>query len=445
MIFYIIAILILLFFSFVFSGSETAFFAITKSMREKIKEDYYFVIRESRHVGFGIEKEAPSNINLIESLLRNPSALLATILFSNLIVNTSASSLFTLLIITLSNNYHLPRDLFITIGGIIMTLLIITVGEITPKIFALRDPSKFALKFAWIINLFSKILIFVTYPLRKIGDWLIIVLNRYIHRSPFPSEDDLKTIIELSKQQGIIVDDEEDFLKNLVDLSHRQVSEIMTPRIQMICLKYDLKVKEAIKILSDNDIRLVSRIPIYADSIDNIVGVLYLKDLVKITRTRNLGNLEIGKIARPAYFVPENKPLSELLAELRRKDSHIAIVVDEFGQTAGLVTLEDILEALLGEIQDEYDSVAEVPYKKISENSYLVSGDIDLKAIDRLFPNFSLEIPIQAGYRLSGFIHHVWGRIPKIGEVLYYKDYKLEIKEVSKKRIDKIIISKIRK
>ncbi|MCX8015161.1 MAG: DUF21 domain-containing protein, partial [candidate division WOR-3 bacterium] len=163
MLFYIIAILGLLFLSFVFSGSETAFFAMTKSMRDKIKEDRYFAIHEFRHLGPGVErKEIAPNINLIENLLLNPSMLLATILLSNLIVNTSASSIFTLLIITLSRTYHFPRDLFITIGGIMMMLLLIVVGEITPKIFALRNPARFAIKSAWIINFFSKVLIFVT-------------------------------------------------------------------------------------------------------------------------------------------------------------------------------------------------------------------------------------------------------------------------------------------
>jgi putative hemolysin len=145
---------------------------------------------------------------------------------------------------------------------------------------------------------------------------------------------------------------------------------------------------------------------------------------------------------RPAFFVPENKSLSELIEELRKKDSHIAIVIDEFGQTAGLITLEDILEVLLGEIQDEYDISSELPYERLNENSYLVSGDIDLKALDQLFPNFSIDLPPEAGYRLSGFIHHTWGRIPRLNETLTYKNYRLQIKEKSKHRIEKILITK---
>jgi CBS domain containing-hemolysin-like protein len=130
------------------------------------------------------------------------------------------------------------------------------------------------------------------------------------------------------------------------------------------------------------------------------------------------------------------------LEELRKKDSHIAIVIDEYGQTAGLVTLEDILETLLGEIQDEYDTSDEMPYKLIDTQSYLVSGDIDLNTLDRLL-EFGRDIPKQAGDRLNGFIHHHWGRIPREGEVLSYRNFHIEIKEVKRKHINKVLITKI--
>jgi len=247
----------------------------------------------------------------------------------------------------------------------------------------------------------------------------------------------------LSSQQNLIKPDEKDFLFNLVDLSLRRVTEIMTPRIDMVCLEKDTKINDAIQLLITRRLPMVSRIPVYKEKIDNISGVLYLKDLVTKSRNRNFLTHTVEDIMRPAFFVPENKSLSELIEELRKKDSHIAIVIDEFGQTAGLITLEDILEVLLGEIQDEYDISSELPYERLNENSYLVSGDIDLKALDQLFPNFSIDLPPEAGYRLSGFIHHTWGRIPRLNETLTYKNYQLQIKEKSKHRIEKILITKI--
>jgi CBS domain containing-hemolysin-like protein len=383
------------------------------------------------------------HLNIIETLLKDPSRLLATILFSNLLVTTTATSLFTLFVILVANHYNWSRDLLIAIGGVVMTILLVVCSEVTPKVIALRQPPRFALRTAWFINFLSKIFSFITIPLRKIGDWLLAILNKYVHKTPFPSQDDLTTIIELSKEQGLIASEEETFLFNLVELSHRQVSEVMTPRIRMFCIEKNTKISDALKLVTKKDTRLVSRIPIFQDSTDNIIGVLYLKDLITKGRTRTFSSQTVENIVRPAYFVPENKILSELLEELRKKDSHIAIVVDEFGQTAGLVTLEDVLEVLLGEIRDEYDTISQMPYEKIDDNTYLVSGDIDLRALNRLMPNFAQGIPQQAGYRLSGFIHHHWSRIPKLGEILIYNNFQLEIKEISKKRIDKILITRL--
>jgi CBS domain containing-hemolysin-like protein len=403
-------------------------------MREKIRQDSNLTIKNP---------SVMFHLNIIESLLKDPSRLLATILFSNLLVNTTASSLFTLFVIILAKHYNWSRDLLITIGGVVMTVLLVTFGEVTPKVLALRKPPRFALRTAWFINFLNKIFSFITIPLRKIGDWLLAKLNKYVHKTPFPSQDDLEMIIELSKEQGLILPEEETFLFNLVELSHRQVSEVMTPRIQVFCIEKNTKISDALKLVTKKDTRLVSRIPVFQGGIDNIIGVLYLKDLITKGRTRTFSSQAVENIARSAYFVPENKILSELLEELRKKDSHIAIVVDEFGQTAGLVTLEDILEVLLGEIRDEYDTISQMPYEKIDDNTYLVSGDIDLRALDRLMPHFARDIPQQAGYRLSGFIHHHWGRIPKLGEILMYNNFRLEIKEISKKRIDKILITRL--
>jgi CBS domain containing-hemolysin-like protein len=433
MLIYVVIVLALLFFSFVFSGSETAFLSFPKAARRKIREDSGFTIKS---------RSIRPRLNMIESLLADPSNLLATILFGNLLVNTTASSLFTLFVIILAKTYHLSRDLFVTIGVVVMSILLIVVCEMAPKIIALRQPARFALTTAGLINFLSNTFRFITVPLRKFGDWFLVKISKYIHKTPFPSEDDLKTLVELSEEQGLITLEEEVFLFNLVELSHRRVSEIMTPRIKMICLNKDTTISDALNLMIKEALPLYSRIPIYKENRDNIVGVLYLKDLVTKGRTRKYLNHPVEKIARPAYFVPENKSLSSLLEELRKKDSHIAIVIDEYGQTAGLVTLEDILETLLGEIQDEYDTSDEMPYKLIDTQSYLVSGDIDLNTLDRLL-EFGRDIPKQAGDRLNGFIHHHWGRIPREGEVLSYRNFHIEIKEVKRKHINKVLITKI--
>lgn len=436
---YLLIIVVLLFLSFVFSGSETAFFAFSKSshagLRQKLVVSHY-------------NNKILSRLNIIETLLTNPSRLLATILFSNLLVNTTVSSIFTLFIITLTKSYNLPRDLFVSIGAIFLSIILVSLCEITPKVLALRKPGRFVLRTAWFINVLGKMFSFITTPLNKISEWFLNKISAYIHKTPFPSVDDLKTIIDISEDYGLITPEEEDFLFNLVELSTRRVSEVMTPRIKMICLPEETTIADTYKLLKKEMLPLYSRFPLYKSNIDNITSVLYLKDLIigkKHTRRgSNFFNTPIKNIARPPYFVPENKTLSSLLQELRKKDSHIAIVIDEYGQTAGLVTLEDILETLLGEIQDEYDTSEELPYQLIDTKSYLVSGDIDFNTLDQLFDDFSRYIPKQITDRLSGFIYHYWGRIPQKGEILTYHNFRMEIKDVKRTRINKVLITKIK-
>jgi CBS domain containing-hemolysin-like protein len=352
--------------------------------------------------------------------------------------------------ITIAEQYKFSRDLLVSIGAIALTVILVTFCEITPKVVAIRRPTRFALRTVWFVGILKKIFSLITTPLNRMSDWMIKKISAYVHKTPFPSIDDLKTIIDISEDQGLIAPEEEDFLFNLVELSNRRVSEVMTPRIKMICLQQEATITDAYELINKETLPLYSRIPVYKDNIDNISGVLYLKDLITKTRrrtssrNRNFFTQSVKDITRPAYFVPENKNLSSLLEELRKKDSHIAIVIDEYGQTAGLVTLEDILETLLGEIQDEYDSFEEMPYQLIDTKSYLVSGDIDLNTLDQLFDDFSRDIPESAGERLSGFIYHYWGKIPKKGEILTYRNFRIEIKDIRRKRINKVLITKIK-
>lgn len=434
MFFYLLIIILLMILSFIFSGSETAFFAISKTAHLKLKQH--------------LQKfpAASVNFNRIETILTKPNELLATILLSNLLANTSISSLFTLLIINLSEKFQLPRDLLISLGALLISIILITLCEILPKILAIRKPLRFALRTVNIINFLKIIFSFFTIPLNKLGEWLLVRVSNYIVKTPFPSIDDLKTIINLSEENGMITPAEQDFLFNLVDLSSRTVSSVMTPRIKMVCFNQETTIAEITKLISKKSFPLFSRIPIFQDNIDNITGILYLKDLItqysSQRATSKILNQPIKVIARPPYFIPETKPLSSLLEELRKKDSHIAIVIDEYGQTAGLVTLEDILETMIGEIQDEYDTTEEMPYQLINPKTFLVSGDIDFQTLDQLFDNFTTHIPKQYGDRLSSFIYHYWGKIPKQGEILSYRNYRLEIKDLKKNRINKVLITK---
>ncbi|MDW7987873.1 MAG: hemolysin family protein [candidate division WOR-3 bacterium] len=425
---YLIITAFLLILSFLFSGSETAFFTIAGH-----KEKYLTVtsVKFQKHHLF------------IKTLLNNPAQLLSVILLANLLVNTTASSLFTLFAIKLSETSAWPQNLIVSIGTVIFTIILIICGEITPKIFAVRQPQKL-LKFSLgLIKLVYNIFGVFTVPLNTIGAKFSDKILKIFHTPPFPTIEEIKTFIEHSVKKGGLTLQEENFLINLIELTTRRVSEVMTPRIKMICLNEDLTVQETLHLIFQNKLPLISRIPVYRKTIDHITGILYIKDLIVIASSANYAK-RIAEFVRPAYFVYESKTLDELLEELRKKDSHIAIVIDEYGQTAGLVTLEDILETLVGEIQDEYDHDAEIPYRPIDSQTFLVSGDIDLKTLDQIFEDFSRLNEHSQAERLSGFILETWGKIPKRGEILTLGNYRIEINDIKRNLINKVLITKLK-
>lgn len=404
---YLLAVGILLLFSGFFSASETALFSLSRIGIARLKSE-----------GKGED---------IERLRKSPEKLLSTVLFSNLLVNIAASSMFTLFVITLSLKLKIPEENLLSLGTVVMVLLLLFFGEISPKIYALRKAEYVALKSSKILKVWTFVVYPVTAFLSKIG--------KLIKRtpSPFPTQEELKTMLELGRESGILLTDEEEIIYNLLDLSQVTVAEVMTPRIEMVCLKKDNTVRDAL-VLARKSKR--SRISVYEETIDNIIGILYVKDLLGRSSKE-----KIESLVREAYFVVESKPLSLLFEELRRRALHIAIVVDEFGQTAGLITLEDILEKIFGEIRDEYDIEEELPYSKIDKETYIVDGEIDISTLNRLFRRSFQGVE---SMRLSEFIQQKIGRLPSQGEKLYHGNILLEIKEMKGHRIEKVLVSKVK-
>jgi CBS domain containing-hemolysin-like protein len=247
---------------------------------------------------------------------------------------------------------------------------------------------------------------------------------------PFPSEAELATMIEVGKTRGVIVGEEGTILGNLVVLAKRRVSEIMTPRIDMVAVEKNQPVSA---VAAQARQRRCSRIPVYDGTIDRVTGIFYLKDFFGLESD----TVPVGSVARDAFHVPEVKSVASLLEEFRRQGVHIAVVVDEFGQTAGVVTLEDALEAIFGEIRDEYDLAEELPYFQLDAKTWLVDGEIDLATLNRKFRGaFSGE----RSERLAGFIHDRLGRLPAEGETLQVRDLVLEVRQVTGNAIEKVVI-----
>lgn len=416
---YLLGVAICLLLSGLFSGSETALFSIAKPVLMQLKE------------------EKPKVATRLERLLTSPAQLLGAILFSNLIVNVIASSVWTLFIIALANRYHLATDLYLGIGFFVMTLLLLIFGEVTPKVLASRSSLRFAVLTSPLILGLTKIFSPIVRLLTLLGAFIL----RHAKLPTFPSDEELLTMIELGRACGTITANEGEILHNLVELDKRTVSEVMTPRIKIAGLEKNTTCDLAMEFAKKTGF---SRFPVYDQTIDNIVGILYVKDLLTENLTNRSrfpeGSQLVSEVMRAVYFVPEMMKLSLLLMELRKKGSHIAIVVDEFGQTAGLVTLEDILEAIFGEIRDEFDFSEDLPYFKIDEQTYLVAGEIDLRTLNRIFDNAFKGLDYE---RLSSFILAHFNRLPKIGETFTFQKLRVEIKTIKNNQIEKVLIQKI--
>lgn len=407
-------------FSAFFSGSEVALFSLDKKQIKKLKE----------------EKGAMNNY--IVTLLDSPRRLLVTILLGNTIFNVAASILAVTLALDIANLYNLPVNIILIIQIILLTIFILIIGEITPKIFATKYPLKFsrlvAIPLYWISVL--------VYPIAKI---LTDIIKFFISKIKFdksktvllPSE--ITDLADLGKEHGSIEDEEHELIHGLVEFKSVSVREVMTPRVDIDAIPDDATYEEVIKTITESG---HSRIPLFNESLDNILGIIYAKDLLPyISKVRAKKNFRLKDICREAMFIPETKLISDLLHDFQEKNMHIGIVVDEYGGTAGLVSLEDILEEIVGEIRDEYDK-EEAEIVKLGEDKYTVLGKLSIDDLNEIFDDdFSSE---NEDYdTVGGFIFNHAGMIPENKYVLDFKNYKFTVKEVANNRINKVIIEKL--
>src|SRR3990172_2564113 len=276
-------------------------------------------------------------------------------------------------------------------------------------------------------------------PFSAIIDKTITLLTNLFNMTEADREKFLKTnefqaLLELGAEQGELELEEKEMIHSIFEFGDTIVREIMVPRTDMACVAHDAGVDELIKTIKEKG---HTRIPVYKDSIDDIKGVINAKDLLPfIFNTKKTVNLL--DLARPAIFVPESKNIDDLLRVFQKQRQHMAIVVDEYGGTSGIVTLEDVIEEIVGEIRDEYDK-EQALYRKMDENSYIVNAKIDIESLNDLI---GLDIPISEEYEtLGGFIFDIIGEVPEKEQVVAYKDYEITIKEVKNNRIIQVAIT----
>jgi CBS domain containing-hemolysin-like protein len=405
----IIILIVLLLLSGFFSGSEVALISLTK-----VKARYM------------LDKKRFGAV-FVKKLKEDPQRMLATILIGNNLVNVAASAIATSITIRIFQSYA------IAIATGVMTFLILVFGEITPKSIATKNNELISRLVAAPIWYLSIILA----PILNILDKF---LNKFINligiktKEKAITDEEIMSMVTIAEEQGSIKEIEEKMIKSILEFDDIKVSEIETPRRDMIMLDSKLKIKDALKVFLKKQ---HTRMPVYEKYKDNIVGIVHIKDLIKHMQGKNK-NISISKIMYKPYFVPEVKKISDLLRKFQKRKEHMAIVVDEHGSITGLVTLEDVLEEIVGEIMDETDIIAP-NIKKIEKNIWIVDGKSD---IDEVNEKLHMKLKGKGYNTFSGFILKHTGKIPKEGDEITYKSFKFKIEEIENNRISKVIVEK---
>lgn len=315
----------------------------------------------------------------------------------------------------------------ITLG---LVLLVLIFGELIPRELAARSPEPFAF---WAIYPMRAAAV-AAFPLAKV----VVAINHLFtgqgepatHGLPFVIEEEIKTLVDAGEEGGFIEEEEKEMIYSIFEFGDTLAREVMVPRIDMIAIEVNTSILEALEVVIQAG---HSRIPVFEETIDNILGILYAKDLLQYWRS-DASSLKLRNILRGVYYIPETKKVDELLQELQQRKVHIAIVVDEYGGTAGLVTIEDILEEIVGEIQDEYDS-EEAFMEVISEDEIIFNGRMDLDDVNHIM---GLELPTDRSDTLGGLVYSNLGRVPAIGDKVTIQNVEITVLSVMRRQIKKV-------
>ncbi len=390
-------------------------------------------------------KEGNKKAKQIESMLKNPSKFLATIqigiTFAGFLSSAFASDAFADDLAPILNNWFpfISLDIWKGIAIIIITMILsfftLVFGELVPKRLAMKYYEKIAYATIGVIKTIS----IFTLPFVKLLTISTNMISKIFGVSEaeeeIVTEEEIKMMIDEGEEKGTIEQEEKELLNNVFAFNDIIVSEVMTPRTDIFAIEIDDDINE---LLDRIDEYKYSRIPVYEDNIDNIEGILFIKDILKVIKDGRYIN--IREIMREPYFIPESKEIDELFRELQKSKQQMAIVIDEYGGTAGLITMEDIIEELMGNILDEYDD-EEVEYKKLDENTYILSGSSTVYDIKKIF---SVDIPDGDYETLSGYLLEKLGRIPEENEHPVIEDEQLtyKIEEYEDKRIKSVKVCK---
>jgi CBS domain containing-hemolysin-like protein len=412
---------IFLLFSAFFSGSEVAFFSIKQ---KNLNDDF---------------KSTKIILRYVSNLIAFPRRLLITILVGNTIANIAASIVSVSVALKIASQNLVDVNIILTIQIILITIIVLIFCELLPKIFASKHP-QLTVKIVVIpMYLISTII----YPVSELITEIIKLTFsklKFDKAKTAITEKEITDLAELGHERGTLEEDEQEIISSFVEFKSVLVGEVMTPRVDIVSVPFDISNDELIQIINESG---YSRFPVYKENLDKIIGIVHAKDLLQFLRNKSFTKEEsLTKIIRDVLFVPERKKISEMLKEFQQKKIHSAIVVDEFGGTSGLITLEDIVEEIIGEIWDEHDP-EEDAVKIISPDKLSVMGKVNVNEINDLLKEDL--IPLSEDYdTVAGLVIHKAGDIPKEGYSFNLNNFKFTVKEVLKKRIKRIEVDKLK-
>ena len=366
--------------------------------------------------------------------LENPNRLLTTILVANNSVTALASVTITFIALRLAEIYHWSGEVAVSIATTFSLVIIIIFGEIIPKVFAKQNSGQVAVLFIgpleWVARLLGpilKVLLWIS------GRVLLLSGRSSVVEVPFLTAEEIRAVITAGEEDGVLKEDQKQMIHSIFEFGNLTVREVMIPRTEMVCVDMSLPTEELMDRVIESG---YSRLPVYKDQLDHMVGFLYTKDLLGLLKHREL--IIIQDLIRPTFFVPENVKVNEVLKEFQKGKIHMALVVDEYGMVTGLITLEDLIEEIVGEIRDEYD-IQDKRVERLPDGSLILDARMDIQEVNQ---EAGLDLPLtEDSNTLAGFVMKLAGRIPKTGQKIEYKSLILEIMGADRRRIEKIKIS----
>lgn len=400
---------VLLLLSIFFSSAKTAFSTVNKLRIRSLAE------------------EDNKRAKLVNNLLESPAKMQNTLLIGNVILNIAISSLAT----SLAIDHFKFVGVVITIALLILFMLVF--ARMIPNTLAEIDSEKFVLKYVGLLLLIIRLMAPLTFLITKVSSLFLLLFHVNIReKSSVITEDELRSIVEVSHEEGVIEMDEKQMITNVVDFGDSMAKDVMVPRIDMVFAEISLSYDELVELFSRDK---YTRMPVYSESRDNVLGIVNLKDIFFYQGSKE--DFQIKDVMREPYFTYEYKKTTELLKEMRKNYVSLAIVIDEYGTTTGLITLEDLLEEIVGEIRDEYDADEEDSVRRISDTEYIADGNTKLDEINEVI---GLDLESNDYDSIAGHMIYLLDHLPEVGESITDENVVYTADSVMKNRIDKVHI-----